>query len=576
MKTFAQKYCTSTLSGLRNIKLKTIAFLFCCTSLYAQKTLTVDFSSNNGSIKKLTSVNNGPVSVVDGSSEECYRKIGVEMVRTHDFHGPFDYYGYTDFYNIFTHNFDYNFQSSNPLAYNWEDTDNKIAEIITPGFKPFFRLGISFPGQAQTPLTPMPKDQDGINFHTFAGICKRTAMHYTDSWNNGFSYNVPYWEVWNEPNNGASWAIDSVQAYYRMYKQVADSMKDFNPNIKIGGPGTAKNAFYTGGNFFNLNPNYMSNFFQYCQTNDAPLDFYSFHTYDRKNPYHIKQLADTISHFLNLSGFDETELIVSEMNVNTGGFINTGKGCSHLASTLISASDTRISKLLWYRGVDLGPLCNSDVDGEADLQLQGYAYQFFNELYDSTNIRINTEGSEFVLNNINDSLNNLMIIAGKNSEHNLMKILISNYESSYANIDVSLTNLPWNGNNQIDVLIQKITDNGLENINLNFSGSNNLTIPLTNVIDASTYLITLRNKSMNSIQSVFEKSSVIYPNPSSEKVKIEIEGQIIEKIEVYSMDGQIILKTDINEFSVLNLKNGLYIVKATTNLGTIYSNFIKN
>ncbi len=110
-----------------------------------------------------------------------------------------------------------------------------------------------------------------------------------------------------------------------MYKQVADSMKAFNPNIKIGCPGAAKNAFYGGGNYISLNQSYISNFFQYCQTNAVPLDFYSFHTYDRKNPYHIKQLADTISYFLNQYGFNNTELIVSETNVNTGGFVNTGK-----------------------------------------------------------------------------------------------------------------------------------------------------------------------------------------------------------------------------------------------------------
>jgi hypothetical protein len=522
-------------------KITLIIFLLSNIISIAQtKNLSVDFSNTNGSIKKLTSVNNGPVSVVEGTSEECYRKIGVEMVRTHDFHGPFDYFGYTDFYNVFTETFDFSFQSHNPLAYNWSDTDNKIQEIINPGFKPFFRLGISFPGQGNPALTPIPKDQDGINFHTFAGICKRTAMHYTDSWSNGFTYDIPYWEVWNEPNNGASWTVDSVQAYYRMYKQVADSMKNFNPNIKVGGPGTAKSAFYTGGNYFNINPNYVSNFFQYCQTNNAPLDFYSFHTYDRKNPYHIKQLADTISYFLNLSGFNQTELIVSEMNVNTGGFINTGKGCAHLASTLISASDSRITKLLWYRGVDLGPLCNSDLNGEADLLLNGYAYQFFNELYDSTNIRLATTGSEFVLNNINDSLNNLMLISGKSADNNLVKILVSNYESIYSDINISLSNLPWNNQDQIDISIQKVTDNGLETTHSTVNGSNSLVVNLANVNDASTYLITLKNNMTSNISEISSNELFsIYPNPTNSLITIKCEKELKK--------GELIITNQIGE-----------------------------
>lgn len=535
---------------------------------YSQtKSLTVDFSTTIGNIKKLTSVNNGPISVVSGSSEICYQKIGVEMVRTHDFHGPFDYYGYTNFYDLFNAQFNYSFQSYNPLNYNWTNTDTKISEIITPGFKPFFRLGISFPGQGQPALTPMPKDADGVNFNTFAGICKRTAMHYTDTWNNGFTYDIPYWEVWNEPNNGASWTVDSVQAYYRMYKQVVDSMKNFNPTIKVGGPGTAKSAFYSGGNYFTINPNYVSNFFQFCQTNSVPLDFYSFHTYDRKNPYHIKQLADTISHFLNLSGFDQTELIVSEMNVNTGGFINTGKGCAHLASTLISSSDSRITKVMWYRGVDLGPLCNSDINGEADLQLNAYAYQFFNELYDSTPVRLNSTGNEFVLNNINDSLNNLMLISGKSTDNNMVKILVSNYESVYSSINLSLSNLPWNSSDHIDISIQKVTDNGLETSSSTSAGSTNMTVNLTNVIDASTYLITLRNNSSTKVETLASTSSFsIVPNPSSADFTIKLHHYSSDnEIEITNQLGEIVgerFTFSGNEVKIErgNLKAGIYFV----------------
>ena len=525
---------------MKTFKLLLFITLFNGITFSQTKNLNVDFSASNGTIKKLTSVNNGPVSLISGTAEYCYKQIGVEMIRTHDYHGPFDYYGYTDFYNIFNQTFDYNFQSGNPLAYNWADTDDKIAEMIIPGFKPFFRLGISFPGQGNPALTPMPKDQDGINFKTFAGICKRTAMHYTANWNNGFNYEIPYWEVWNEPNNGGSWTIDSVQAYYRMYKQVADSMKSFNPTIKVGGPGTAKNAFYGAGNFLTLNQSYISNFFQYCQTNAVPLDFYSFHTYDRKNPYHIKQLADTISYFLNQSGFDQTELIVSEMNVNTGGFLNTGKACSHLASTLISASDSKITKLLWYRGVDLNPLCNSDNGTNADLQLNGYAYQFFNELYDSTNIRLSTSGSEFVLDRINDSLNNLMLISGKNSSSDLVKILVSNYESTHQNIDVNVSNLPWQNSDLIAVSIQKITDNGYETTSSTVNGTANLTVNLTNVIDASTYLITLRKNPTNSVDLISSNSSFnIFPNPTNSDYKLQFKEQLF--------NGTILITNNLGE-----------------------------
>ncbi len=185
-----------------------LLLIFCLlnsTKTFSQKSLSIDFNTNIGNIKKLTSVNNGPLSVVSGTSELCYKQIGIEMIRTHDFHGPCDYYGYAKFYNPFDSTFNYSFQTSVDTNYNWASTDLKLAQITTPGFKPFFRLGISAPGAGNPALTPPPKDADNINFHTFAGICKRTAMHYTNSWDSGFTYTIPYWEVWNEPNNLGFW-----------------------------------------------------------------------------------------------------------------------------------------------------------------------------------------------------------------------------------------------------------------------------------------------------------------------------------------------------------------------------------
>lgn len=56
----------------------------------------------------------------------------------------------------------------------------------------------------------------------------------------------------------------------------------------------------------------------------------------------------------------------------------------------------------------------------------------------------------------------------------------------------------------------------------------------------------------------------IYPNPSATLFSIT-SNEIIKSVEVYSLDGKLILETKENKVDVSNLQNGLYIIKVTTN-----------
>lgn len=525
------------------------------------KSITVDYTSSFGTGKKMTGVNTGPHSIVSGTTAACLQNIGTELVRTHDYHGPCDYWGYTDFFDYFDQTFNYAFQSHLTTGYNWTTTDNQISEIVNANLQPFFRLGISFPGGGISPASPMPKDADGINFHTFAGIAKRTAMHYTDGWDSGFSYTIPYWEIWNEPNNAASWPIDSASEYYKLYHQTVDSLKSFNSSLKVGGPAAAKNAFYTGGIHYTINPDYVSSFLNYCQTNSVPLDFYSFHMYDKKNPYHIKILTDTLSYFLDQYGFTNTELIISETNINTGGYDNTSKGCSHLTSELIAAADSRLSKFIWYRGVDLNPLCNSDVGSTADLTLNGYAYKFFNELNDSTPELLVSTGNEFDSDNILDSLNNLMILSGKNSSDDMVKVLISNHESIYSAIDLVIQNLPWTSTDDILITTEQVTSTGFATSSIATTGNSIITVDLPSVTDASVFFITLKKLSSNSLENLFlTGKTVFYPNPASTKICIKTD-KTNNTVILSNAQGQILFsQKNSSEIDLSEIPNGLYFI----------------
>jgi hypothetical protein len=527
------------------------------------KSITVNYNSIVGQGKKMTGVNTGPSSIISGTTENCLQTIGTELVRTHDYHGPCDYYGYTSFFNYFNQTFDYNFKSHLTSGYNWGTTDTKISEIVNANLQPFFRVGISFPGgSGPSPASPMPKDQDGVNFNTFAGIAKRTAMHYTDGWDNGFNYTIPYWEVWNEPNNAASWATNSSSEYFKIYHQTVDSLKSFNPLLKVGGPAAAKNAFFNGGIHFTINQEYVSNFLNYCQTNTVPLDFYSFHMYDKKNPYNIRILTDTLAYYLNQYGFTNTELIISETNINGySGYENSAKGCSHLTSQLISTVGSRLSKFIWYRGVDLNPLCNADNGTTPSLTLNGYAYKFFNELNDSTPILINSIGNEFNSDNITDSLNNVMILAGKNSSDDLVKVLISNHESVYSAFDVLVQNLGWSASDLITITTEKVTSSGYSTTSTSSVGGLDMSLNIPSVSDASVFLVTLKKQSTTSLGNLVNgRDFVVYPNPTSSEVFFKTELKDFEIILTNTQGQMIFSGKNITEIDVKDISSGFYFV----------------
>lgn len=519
----------------------------------AQINFTINYNSALATGKKMTGINTGPQTTT-GTAELCLQVIGNELIRTHDYFGPCDYNNYTDFF--FGGSFDYTFQSHDASRYNWSSTDIKLSSIENAGMIPFFRLGISF-GNLQ-PITPMPKDADGVNFTKFAGICKRTAMHYNDGWNNGFNYGINYWEVWNEPNHAMMWT-GTPSDYYLMYKQVADSLNSYDPTLKVGGPAAAKNAFYSGGIHFTINHNYVGNFMSYCQSNNVPLDFYSYHMYDKKNPYHARILADTLAYFLNQYGFTNTELIVSEGNVDDASYTNSAKGCSYLASELISLVGSRLSKYIIYRGVNLAPLCNDDA-GSASLTLNGYAYKFFNEVNDSTPNLLVSQGNLYNSDNILDSLNNVMLLAGKNNTNNVVKILVSHHESNNNSINITLNNLTWQSSDQIEMTTEKVVSAGYSSNVSTINGGGTINLTLNDVVDASVYLITLKNLSLNSTSEEQIADLRIFPNPANETVIIqtELKNYSVTLIDIY---GKVVYNgKDTDKLDVSSFTAGTYFV----------------
>ncbi len=75
-----------------------------------------------------------------------------------------------------------------------------------------------------------------------------------------------YYEVWNEPNLDSFWT-GGMDAYFDMYRRTFDQLKKFDPELKIGGPSTARAEF-------------IGEFLNYSDRNSCPPDYIIGHCYN--------------------------------------------------------------------------------------------------------------------------------------------------------------------------------------------------------------------------------------------------------------------------------------------------------
>ena len=74
-----------------------------------------------------------------------------------------------------------------------------------------------------------------------------------------------FFEVWNEPNLRSFWRGTRAQ-YFRLYRGAARALKEISPELRVGGPATAQNAW-------------IDEFLDDCERTRTPADFVSTHHY---------------------------------------------------------------------------------------------------------------------------------------------------------------------------------------------------------------------------------------------------------------------------------------------------------
>ncbi len=102
------------------------------------------------------------------------------------------------------------------------------------------------------------------DYGQWATLVSKLASHWIERYG---AKEVSTWpvEVWNEPNMKSFWT-GSQEDYFRLFETTYKALKHVNPEMKVGGPVTAQNAW-------------IDEFLVYCEKAGVPPDFVSTHTY---------------------------------------------------------------------------------------------------------------------------------------------------------------------------------------------------------------------------------------------------------------------------------------------------------
>lgn len=72
----------------------------------------------------------------------------------------------------------------------------------------------------------------------------------------------------------------------------------------------------------------------------------------------------------------------------------------------------------------------------------------------------------------------------------------------------------------------------------------------------------------------------LYPNPTSEMVTLEINDRSVTQCELFNSNGQLIkilsVEQGVNNYTIRDLKEGIYLIKIKSKEGTIVKKIIKN
>ena len=253
--------------------------------------IRIDFSKTVGKMKPVHGVNSGPkTKVFTYDATELFREAGLPFSRLHDVEYPYGSGEFVDIHCIFP---DFAADENDPASYNFALTDCYIDAIRNAGTKVIYRLGESIEHAPVKRHVYPPKDSA-----KWARVCEHIIRHYTEKFG---AEAFPYWEIWNEPDNGISCWGGTNEEFFDFFEVAAKHLKSCFPDQKIGGPALA-------GNFA-----WGERFLREMQKRGVPLDFFSWHLYTA-DPTALRTRAEQFRALMDDCGYTVAEMLLDEWN----------------------------------------------------------------------------------------------------------------------------------------------------------------------------------------------------------------------------------------------------------------------
>jgi len=428
----------------------------------------VDCSQQLGTIRPLHGVNNGPVNygeTIDVSA--YYRELKIPLARLHDSEWPNP--DVVDIHAIFP---DLNSDPGLAENYRFSRTDDYVKAIVDTGARIVYRLGESIETTQKKYNVAPPSD-----YEKWTGACIGIIRHYNEGWGDGFRYAIPYWEIWNEPENRPNMWTSSDEDYYRLYATAATAIKARFPELKVGGPSIGapgELARQSAGGLVEaqegaegerLKPTaFLQGFLDYCKSSSVPLDFFSWHTYS-DNPYVFAQKARAVRRLLDEYGFIVTENHLNEWNylpdndwtpmslpgqglVRQRWYEKMGgaHGAAFVVCTLIYLQDSPVDVANFYSG-DTNQFGLFNQYGAPKKTF--YAMKAFVALLD-TPVRVKASGSK-PAGAWAGKPGDMAVCAGINQAGTEAAILVGYFRCDEKDLQLSIEHLPWRGDVQWEI-----------------------------------------------------------------------------------------------------------------------------
>ncbi len=330
--------------------------------------ISIDFGEKVGKIKPMHGVGQPPFGGMDFSFVKYLGEANIPYSRLHDVGGWFGGNLFVDIPNIFR-----NFEAdeNDPSAYDFVFTDMLISALEKNNCEPVYRLGVSIENFHKIKAYRIFPPGD---MKKWARICEHIIRHYNEGWADGFHYDIKYWEIWNEPDNG----IDNTQnmmwhgtkeEFYELYRVTSKHLREcFGSTIKIGGYGHS--GFYVIDSIEDIeksigiglgmkeNPTdwekrteyfieFFDGFLDMVTKEQLPFDFFSHHSYApveatlKRQKYVEKRLSE--------AGLSGVEIHLNEWNTNAR-VKERGKSVAsaNAAAMMCAMQNTKMSMMCYY------------------------------------------------------------------------------------------------------------------------------------------------------------------------------------------------------------------------------------